>query len=276
MFFDGFPEKGNCPSGGGHEPAGFMFLLPFDEQESPNNQKDWRFCHKCNSMFFDGFPEKGRCPSGGGHEAAGFNFVLPHEMQETSIAQANWRFCHKCNSMFFDGFPEKGRCPSGGGHEAAGFNFVLPHLDPDLAVFDSGPVTSDLPLGGSVHLVMRRNGDFTFSSHAHDSGFDNIDYGIAVALMTSDGIAAFTFAHSGSCEGTAAGLPFGTPRRDDDFTASGNNPMIVSEFDHLGGAVLNVNLSGVDTLVQGLNKVLKDAAEQLGVAAAQSVVALVA
>jgi hypothetical protein len=26
-------------------------------------QRDWRFCHKCNVMFFDGFPEKGTCTS---------------------------------------------------------------------------------------------------------------------------------------------------------------------------------------------------------------------
>jgi hypothetical protein len=57
--------------------------------------------------------------------------------------------------MYFDGFPTKGVCPARGAHEAAGFNFVVPHLDDQTANFDSGPVTSDLPLGGSVHLVMR-------------------------------------------------------------------------------------------------------------------------
>jgi len=28
MFFDGFPNKGSCPRGGGHEAAGFNFRLP--------------------------------------------------------------------------------------------------------------------------------------------------------------------------------------------------------------------------------------------------------
>ncbi len=276
MFFNGFPNKGNCPSGGEHEAAGFTFVLSYDGSETSNDQINWRFCHKCTTMFFDGFSEKGRCPSGGGHEAAGFNFILPHDKQETPTAQGNWRFCHKCNSMFFDGFPNKGNCPTGSGHEAAGFNFDLPHLDPDLAVFDSGSITSNLPLGGSVHLIMRRNGDFTFSTHAHDSGFDNIDYGISAILMTADGVAAFTFEHSGHCEGTVAGLPFGTPRRDDDFLTSGNNPMVSREFDRLGGAVLKANLNGKDTLVGSLGDLLKEAANQFGKVAADAVIALVA
>ena len=28
MFFDGFPNKGVCPAGGGHQAQGFMFVLP--------------------------------------------------------------------------------------------------------------------------------------------------------------------------------------------------------------------------------------------------------
>ena len=32
LFFDGFPEKGNCPAGGPHEAAGFTFVLPTTEQ----------------------------------------------------------------------------------------------------------------------------------------------------------------------------------------------------------------------------------------------------
>ena len=77
MFFNGFPTKGACPGGGGHEAAGFNFTLPHDAPTS-DRQDQWRFCHKCNAMFFDGFPTKGICQSGGGHEAAGFTFVLNH------------------------------------------------------------------------------------------------------------------------------------------------------------------------------------------------------
>lgn len=126
MFFDGRPDKGICPRGGGHEAAGFNFVLPHT-CPFPTAQPDWRFCHKCVGMFFDGRPDKGICPRGGGHEAAGLNFDLPHDVPQTQIAQANWRFCHKCVGLFFDGRLDKGICPRGRGHEAAGFNFVLPH-----------------------------------------------------------------------------------------------------------------------------------------------------
>jgi hypothetical protein len=47
--------------------------------------------------------------------------------------------------------------------------------DPSIKTFDAG-VTTDLAIGGSVRVVMKQNGSFTFSGHAHDSGFDNIDY----------------------------------------------------------------------------------------------------
>jgi hypothetical protein len=123
----------------------------------------------------------------------------------------------------------KGRCAAGGSHEAAGFNFTLPHIDDETANFDSGSLTSSLPLGGSAHLVVRKNGNFTFSCHAHDSGFDNIDYVVSAVLMTPAGI-AFTFQHSGNVEGTVAGLPFGTPDRDDDFITGGFNPAITNEW----------------------------------------------
>jgi hypothetical protein len=39
-----------------------------------------------------------------------------------------------------------------------------------VRAFDSGPLTTGLPLGRSAHLIMRANGDFSFACHAHDSG----------------------------------------------------------------------------------------------------------
>jgi hypothetical protein len=58
MFFDGFPGKGVCPAGDGHAPAGFNFVLPHGEVDSPTVQQAWRFCSKCQALFFDGFPTK--------------------------------------------------------------------------------------------------------------------------------------------------------------------------------------------------------------------------
>jgi hypothetical protein len=280
MFFDGFPTKGACAAGGPHSAAGFNFTLPHDGAPTPNDQGDWRFCQKCNAMFFNGFPSKGICVAGGAHDAAGYTFVLPHDVPASAVAQDSWRFCQKCSAMFFNGFPSKGICAAGGGHDAAGYNFVLPHVDPDTATFDSGPLTSGLPLGGSAHLVMRRNGDFTLTTHAHDSGFDNIDYALSVVLITAMGF-AFTYQHTGHVEGTSAGLPFGTPNRNDDVTASGQDAAITREWDGIqSGARLFASLDGKDKLLGGLqgmlNDLLSEAAQAIGKAGATAVESLAA
>jgi hypothetical protein len=128
--------------------------------------------------------------------------------------------------------------------------------------------------------VMRKNGDFTFSTHVHDSGFDNINYALGAVLMASNGI-AFTFAKSGRVEGTSAGLPFGTPIRDDNSVISGNNPMITRNFDPITSAARFVTkLNGQDLLLGGINQMVQDAlteaAKQLAQAAASAVIALVA
>jgi hypothetical protein len=146
----------------------------------------------------------------------------------------------------------------------------------DSVTFDSGPVTSDLALGGAVHLVVQRNGNFTLSTHAHDSGFDNIDYGMSAVLVTATGN-AFTFEHIGHVEGTSAGLPFGTPRRDDDFTVTGRNPAITGAWDSIvSSGRLLPHLSGKDKLAAGLNDLLAQAATALEGVAINAVVALVA
>jgi hypothetical protein len=80
MFFDGYPDKGSCAAGGGHDAAGFNFALPHDVPGTPTAQDAWRYCQKCHAMFFDGYPDKGSCAAAGGHDAAGYNFVLPHDV----------------------------------------------------------------------------------------------------------------------------------------------------------------------------------------------------
>jgi hypothetical protein len=272
MFFNGFPEKGSCPAdGGGHEAAGFNFDLPHDEPETANAQAGWRFCPKCNAMHFGG----GTCNAGGEHEEAGFMFVLPHDIPPSETGQGDWRFCTKCHGMFFDGFPNKGSCPALGGHEAAGFLFVLPHHD-EVRDFDSGElhVPGDLPLSGSAHLVITRSGNFTFSTHAHDAGADNIHYNLAAVLMTRAGMAV-TLQHQGGLEGTTAGLPFGTPDRDDDQVSTGHNQILTDEFDAFLSGVFSAEISGTDVLATVVEDALKEAAAAAGAAAATAVVALI-
>jgi hypothetical protein len=149
----------------------------------------------------------------------------------------------------------------------------------DQATFDSGILTSGLPLRGSVHLVIDAKGDFTFTCYAHDSGFDNIDYVIIAVMAVPSGLAAFTMQHLGGVEGTAAGLPFGTPRRDDSFTTAGNQAQIANLWSEISGALMTASIDGQDALAGGiegaLGSLLKGVLEQLGKTAAQAVIALV-
>jgi hypothetical protein len=114
-------------------------------------------------------------------------------------------------------------------------------------VYDSGNLTSNLTLQGSAHVVFDGKGDFTFTCHAHDSGFDNIDYAVAAVILTPDG-QAFTFQHLGGVEGTSVGLPFGTPRRDDTYTGSGTNAGIANVWASIPGSSIAARINGQDAL----------------------------
>jgi len=151
------------------------------------------------------------------------------------------------------------------------------YADLTSKTFDQG-VTTDIAVGGSAHLVLKSNGSFTFSGHAHDSGFDNINYTISAAVMTPDGI-IFTFQHSGHTEGTVAGLPFGTPNRNDDFAIGGSNPQITTEWPGLVNGRFTASIAGTDTLAAGvvgaLGDLVKELLAQAGKAAATAVIALI-
>ena len=148
----------------------------------------------------------------------------------------------------------------------------------DVKTFDQG-VTTTIAVGGSAHVVMKKDGSFTFSSHAHDSGFDNISYTVTAAMLTADGI-VFTFQHSGHTEGTVAGLPFGTPNRDDDFAVGGVNAQITTEWPGVLNGTFKASIAGTDTLAEGVVGALGDLVKELLAeaekAAAAAVIALVA
>ncbi len=151
-------------------------------------------------------------------------------------------------------------------HEVAG----------NSATFETGPLTSDLPLGGQAHLVVRRDGTFTFSTHAHDSGFDNIEYALSALLVTKAGD-GFLFERTGHVEGTSAGLPFGTPQRNDDPVTNGQNPAIVPAWDNIvaSGRLLGV-LSGKDKLQAGITDLLEEGAKQAAAAGIKALVTAIA
>lgn len=127
LFYDGFPSKGRCHAdGGGHEAAGFNFVLPHDVSGTPTAQDSWRFCHLCNEMFYDGRSDKGHCP-GGALDLSGL---------ESQTAELNRPIVGvpsaDAGTQDPPGGPAVGNVAvphrsNRGGHEAAGFNFVLPH-----------------------------------------------------------------------------------------------------------------------------------------------------
>jgi LGFP repeat len=146
----------------------------------------------------------------------------------------------------------------------------------DTVKFDSGQVNSNLPLNGNVQLIVQRNGTFTFTGSAHDSGFDNISYGIGAVLITAPGD-AFEFKHSGHVEGTSAGLPFGTPQRDDHFVITGQNPVLTAKFDDIvKSGRLVATLTGTDKLQGALQDLLVEAAKEAVQAGIQVGVAAIA
>jgi hypothetical protein len=161
------------------------------------------------------------------------------------------------------------------GSVAAGPNLgpVFRLNPPDVMTFDSGRLASDLPLGGSAHLVVQRNGSFTATGHMHDSGFDPIHYAWAAALVTPAGI-AFTFEHQGHVEGTSSDL-LGTPDRNDDFTLTGSDPRITAEWNGIVDAKFSAKIDGSDKLLGAVKEALGDALKQLGEAAVKAVVTLV-
>jgi hypothetical protein len=104
------------------------------------------------------------------------------------------------------------------------------------------------PLGGYAQIQLRDNGTYTVTGHAHNSGFDNLDYTIKGVLMAPSG-EGFSFDRSSNVEGTVAGLPFGTPQRDDDFEVTDRNDQIPAFWDDLqmDGTKFIGNLDGTDT-----------------------------
>lgn len=91
------------------------------------------------------------------------------------MGQSARRFCTQCFSMFFNDCPNEGACPAAGGHTAQAMMFVLPHDIPaeqDVMTFDSGCLTCGMPLSGSAHLVVQKNGSHTINGPIHDSGFE--------------------------------------------------------------------------------------------------------
>jgi hypothetical protein len=98
--------------------------------------------------------------------------------------------------------------------------------------------------------------------------------------MSPTGI-AFTFSRAARVEGTEAGLPFGTPQRNDEFVNTENNAAITREFEAIAsGGKFVAKLTGQDLLLGGIkdliDQTIEAAAKELAKEAASAVIALVA
>lgn len=137
-------------------------------------------------------------------------------------------------------------------------------------------VTSDsLPIGGSVDVVVNKQGNFTFSGHMHNSGFPNIDFALGAVLMTPSGV-GYGFARQHRVDGTVTILG---RNRDDDWTETGVKPELAANWDQVTQANLHWRMVAGDTLSRGaqglLDDIVQDAAKQLGKAAVTAVIALI-
>ncbi len=135
---------------------------------------------------------------------------------------------------------------------------------PNTRTWDVGNIvfSDGTALGGNCSLVMNRNGDWTFSGHMHDSGFDTYQFGVVAVALTPSGV-GYTFEHKGRTEGTSAGLPFGKPNRNNDWNTPGNSPSVRDNWMQAAQAVLHVRVVSQDKLLQGLNQTVQDALAQL-------------
>ena len=262
LFYNGFPTKGNCPAGGGHNAQGYDFDLPHGNQllENAKAQTKWGYCGKCFSMVYDGFPDKGKCSAGGGHATQGFKFRLPHDIAGDGKNQTEWRYCQKCHVMFYNGYPGKGRCASGGGHSAAGFVFVLPHDNPPDIVIRSN-VTTDgwAPVGGWTEVSAHSDGSFAFGGHIHNSGAVNIRFTLIAALVTPSG-QCFGFARNNRLvQGTEVLIG---RDRDDNWSQPGNDIEIKRNWDQVSRSQLNWRIVAASTVGARLEGLIEDIAKE--------------
>ena len=261
LFYNGFPTKGSCPVGGGHNAQGYDFTLPHGNQllENGKAQANWRYCGKCFSMFFDGFPDKGKCSAGGGHAAQGYKFRLPHDINGDATNQTEWRYCGKCHVMFWNGQANKGRCAAGSGHAAAGYVFVLPHgTPPDMRIRSNVTTDGWAPVGGWVEVSSREDGSFGFTGHVHNSGAVNIRFTLAAAIVTPTG-QCFGFARNNRLvQGTEVLIG---RDRDDNWNDGGSDIEIARNWDQVARARLHWRLVAASTVGARLEALVEDIAK---------------
>jgi hypothetical protein len=245
-----------------------------------SNQGGWRWCQKCEGLYFAGnvvlhgalpLPDEGSCPAGGSHDdsASGKYVMQLGEGSANANPQGGWRWCQKCQGLFFSGNADQGNCPAGGKHDNSRSGpYVMP-IDQDLpgsVTLHSGPITTDLSLGGFADLFMGSGGDFTFSGHMHDSGALGIDFLVTFVALTPSGL-AFSAQHGDHSAGT-----FTPGDRNANWTIPGFNDQIKNNWPELSQANLTFTVHANDTLTPQIGAALEEAVSQAIQAAGKAAV----
>jgi hypothetical protein len=145
---------------------------------------------------------------------------------------------------------------------------VLSLAATDSKTFVSGNlvVPGSLPLNGNATVEMHVDGDWVFTPHAHDSGFDPIAYALSAVVVTPSG-KPFAFERGGQVGGTSGG----GPRDDDPGPFRGNNSAISDNWAGIVAATYKATIDGTDQFPLGLRQTLEALVQQALQAALQAV-----
>jgi uncharacterized protein with LGFP repeats len=103
--------------------------------------------------------------------------------------------------------------------------FTGAYILPEFLMWTDAIVTGGLAaLGGNYEITLFRNGNFIFKGHMHNSGSDNYDSQLAVAIVDPYGT-PYTFEHKGHTSGT-----WSSGSRNDDWVNSGTNEYVAKHW----------------------------------------------
>lgn len=117
---------------------------------------------------------------------------------------------------------------------------------------------SGTALGGTVDITLSNNGNFSFSVHMHDSGFDPYDFRVRCAVQSPGGV-TLLFQTSGHTDGTGSD-PLGSPNRDFNHNENGINGQIKQFWLDVRSSSMAVSKSYEDS---GVLNTIEDIAKDL-------------
>jgi uncharacterized protein with LGFP repeats len=132
------------------------------------------------------------------------------------------------------------------------------YILPESLTWTDTIVTGGLAaLGGNYELTFFRNGNFIFRGHMHDSGADNYDSQLAVAILDTLGT-AYTFEHKGHTSGT-----FSSGSRNDDWVNAGFNENIANHWGQMKFAAYSRVFNYDSEVASAIQDAVADALKKL-------------